>query len=654
MKPFPLRHLHLDFHTSEHIKGVGANFSPQAFAQTLKSAHVNSVNLFARCWHGHIYYDSPNFPERRHPQLTRNLLKEQLKACREAGITPIIYVAGQMDYYSSLHHPEWVAQTPEGCVSNGSGKGQGWFEPGFRRSLTLNSPFGDFLKAQVKELLELFEFDGFWFDGVSALDDSSKWTREQMLAKGLNPSDRDARLRFGREVADTFMAEMSALIRTRSPEKSIFYNEGHIDPSIRSSLASFTHLEVESLPGDVWGYDHFPLTGRFVRTLGKPWLGMTAKFHTGWADLHSYKTKAALEYECMQMLALGAGCSVGDQLHPRGEPIATTYNLIGSVYEQVAAKEAWCFGAKAISEIAVLLQPKPGEMLPQACLGALKILQAGAQQFDFVDGQADLSAYKLVVLPDEAVLGEALLAKLEAFLAGGGKLLASYRVGLVGENFALKYGVNFIGDAPYSPNFIRIKPGFETGLEPTEYVMYEGGLEVTLNEGEVLAETVRPYFNRSYRHFHSHRHAPSSGEVGGPAAVQNGNLVYFSHPIFSIYAESSPAWCEALVLSAIARLLPQPLVQHSGPSTLQIHATELRGDLVLHLLHYVPQRKGPKLEVIDDVIPLFDIELRVRASDASAVQLVPQEEPLAFTRDGGTILFRVPELRGHQTVHIGR
>ena len=44
-KPMRYRQIHLDFHTSEHIPGVGAAFDPEQFAGTFKAAHVNSVTI---------------------------------------------------------------------------------------------------------------------------------------------------------------------------------------------------------------------------------------------------------------------------------------------------------------------------------------------------------------------------------------------------------------------------------------------------------------------------------------------------------------------------------------------------------------------------------------------------------------------------------
>ncbi len=47
MSTFPIdlrfRQIHLDFHTSEAITGIGSDFDADEFGATLDSAHVNSI-----------------------------------------------------------------------------------------------------------------------------------------------------------------------------------------------------------------------------------------------------------------------------------------------------------------------------------------------------------------------------------------------------------------------------------------------------------------------------------------------------------------------------------------------------------------------------------------------------------------------------------
>ena len=47
--------VHLDFHTSPDIEGVGARFSKEKFTKTIKDAKIDSMTVFAKCHHGYTY-----------------------------------------------------------------------------------------------------------------------------------------------------------------------------------------------------------------------------------------------------------------------------------------------------------------------------------------------------------------------------------------------------------------------------------------------------------------------------------------------------------------------------------------------------------------------------------------------------------------------
>ena len=106
--------MHLDFHTSGLIGGVGVHFNPDEFADTLALAHVDSITCFARCHHGYNYYDTRLFPERRHPQMDGALLPRQIDACHKRGIRVPIYATIQWDHFTAQAHPEWLVLDDEG------------------------------------------------------------------------------------------------------------------------------------------------------------------------------------------------------------------------------------------------------------------------------------------------------------------------------------------------------------------------------------------------------------------------------------------------------------------------------------------------------------------------------------------------------------
>ena len=72
---------------------------------------------------------------------------------------------------------------------------------------------------------------------------------------------------------------------------------------------------------------------------------------------------------------------------------------------------------------------------------------------------------------------------------------------------------------------------------------------------------------------------------------------------------------------------------------------------MLHLLHYIPERRGQAFDVIEDVIPIFDLSISVRNDmGIEKVLAVPSGVELESRKRDGRIEFTLPELSGHQMV----
>jgi hypothetical protein len=182
------------------------------------------------------------------------------------------------------------------------------------------------------------------------------------------------------------------------------------------------------------------------------------------------------------------------------------------------------------------------------------------------------------------------------------------------------------------------------------------GLEVTAESGStVLAKGILPYFYRTYKHFCSHRQTPSSGKPGYDAIVRNGNVIYFAHPIFRQYHQNAPRWCKVLLKNAMEMLLGDFLLRHDGPSTLlaTINEQPAENRWVVHLLHYIPERRSKDIDVIEDVIPLHQVRLSVKTDrPVREVRCVPDGAVLEHASADGRVEFTVPVINGHQMVSL--
>ncbi|MBQ7455515.1 MAG: beta-galactosidase trimerization domain-containing protein, partial [Clostridia bacterium] len=398
----------------------------------------------------------------------------------------------------------------------------------------------------------------------------------------------------------------------------------------------------------------------YVRTLDKAFLGMTGKFHTTWGEFGGFKHPNALIYETGLSLACSACCSVGDQLHPSGEMNMSTYRLIGAAYEQVEKKEPWCRGAVNEADIAVLsceavLGSGRGGFGTESNTGANRILLEGKHLFDFIDEQADFSRYKLLVLPDQILLGDALAARLNGYIAQGGRVLLTGLSGLNRDRtgFALDVGADFAGLSPFRPDYMI--PRFAMMNGETAYVMYAPGVALQNVRGEVLCDRQAPYFNRSWAHFSSHQHTPNDVAAPlSPAAVLNGRVAYIGWNVFEDYATKGELHVKELALHAVERLLgDERRVRTSLPDRGIVTVTKQEGRSVVHLLFAHTTVRGQGIEVIEDAVPLCGVAVDLRVDfEPKRVSLAPQGDELPFQYDRGRVRFTVPKVLLHQMVAV--
>jgi hypothetical protein len=428
-------------------------------------------------------------------------------------------------------------------------------------------------------------------------------------------------------------------------------------------MNDFTHLEIESLPGGFWGYDHFPMYARYYQNWGTEILAMTGRFHTSWGDFGGLRNRAALEFECFQGLAHGAKISIGDQLHPRGRLDKAVYQRIGEVYAEVEKREQWVEGSTTTAEIGVITSSGAlgvrGDRVASGDVGVLHVLEQLKHQFMFLDNSSDLSPFQVVILPDTLTMDEGLAERLRTFLSYGGKLIVTGQAGvnLTRGDYLLAHemGAHYAGLAQFTPDYLALADEISTGIEPMFHACELQGVNLDVEPGvTVLAYSGASYFNRTWEHFCSHQYTPMSHVSEEPVIVQNGSVLTIARPLFSEYAESAKSVHKKVIANCISRLLPAPRVRnHNLPSTAIVTVRKLRNDLIVHLLHYVHQRRGRVLDVIEDVIPLHNVEIELRANhQPTDVRLVPEDQSLQWSYTDGYIKLQIPVINGYQIVQI--
>ena len=661
------RQVHLDFHTSPNIPKIGAEFDKNHWQKTLKDAHINSITCFATCHHGWSYFDTKT--GKKHPNLDFDLLRAQFDACKEIDVNVPIYITAGVHNMIADEHPEWREVDCNGQYA-------GWtsrvLDPGFK-DLCFNSPYLDFLCSHIREVCEEFpNCDGIFLDIIHQAQCCCKWCLKDMLENGYDPGKEEDRIKFAEKSLLKYYKATTETVRNFDPEMPIYHNTGHLQRGNREILNYYSHVELESLPTGGWGYDHFPMAAKYCKNLKYDYLGMTGKFHTTWGEFGGFKHPNALKYECAAMLAFGSKCSVGDQLHPNGNLDQSTYDLIGTAYKDVKEKEEWCNNTENIADVGILSSismENKATMDDPADVGATRALLEANILFEIIDSEMNFDKYKVLILPDEINITPKLEEKINKYLEIGGKLLLSGRSGLNNDcsDFIFDVGAKLEGISEYSPNFILPVKVSSPEYIKTPFVMYSPNYRIKSTGATSLGDVYDPYFNRSYKHFCSHQHTPYKPEPSGySSGVSSGNIVYLAHPVFSLYKSYGATVYRDYIIKCLNILLNDKTVTSNLPSTSRISLMKQDSEkrYVLHLLYANIiarggvdlkvgsfSEKGKKFEIIEDLLPLHDIELELNLDEKiKKVTLEPQGEEILFDICGDKVKIAIKKFTCHQMV----
>ncbi len=646
---FKFRQVHLDFHTSPDINEIGVKFNKDEWQQTLIDAHVDSITVFSKCHHGYSFH--PSNVNEQHPHLKFDLLKAQLDACAEIGVKAPVYISAGFDEKDAAAHPEWLHHD-----KNAGAEHYNFSNPGYHL-LCLNTSYLDKLLAEIEEVMVNYNPCEIFLDIVGERVCYCAKCRADMKKLGFNYLKDEDAIEFGKIVYRNYLDKVYQIVKKHNPETAVYQNSGHLSIGRRDLVDTLEHFELESLPTGGWGYDHFPMSASYARTFRENYLGMTGKFHGTWGEFGGFKHPNALIYETSLSLAQGAGCSIGDQMHPEGKLNPSTFKLIGKAYKQVEEKEPWCKGAKNVADVGVLSVESRGYSRyseeTRADIGANRILLESKRLYNFIDDQEDFSKYKLIIMPDYIRFDSSLKEKVENYLKCGGKILLSGKSGLDNcDRFAVDVGANYVSVNEYNPTYLL--PCFETVNGTTEYVLRSEFNRFENIDADVYAYAQNPYFNRTAVHFCSHQHAPNNRADTYPAAIIKGNVAYIGWNAFKAYADFGDYHIKELLTHSIEMLLADDsaITVENLPDRGVVTLTEQGDRKIIHLLFAHTTKRGLDTEVIEDIVPVFNIEVTLKVNKPKRVVLVPQNVDIEFLYENGKLKFTVPELYIHQMISI--
>jgi len=647
----PTRQVHLDFHTSPDIPGIGKHFSKENFQAALKAGNLESITVFAKCHHGLCYY--PTKVGTMHPELDFDLTGAMVDAAHEIGVRAPVYIPLGWSHLDAMEHPEWISKNPDGSDKTTKSFREitdpdapmgyvSW------QLLCLNDgPYAQYIYDLTEEICQRYPvLDGLFYDicfnGKSCF---CPHCQAAMTALGMDPTSETDAEEYYRQSRIRLMQKCGEILHKYHPDATIFFNGG-ADIHRPEYLPYETHYELEDLPTAWAGYDKFPLRAQFFRNTGKRYIGMTGKFHLDWGEFGGLKTKEALTYEVATMAIYGAGASVGDHMHPDGEMELQTYENIGHAYRYLEKIAPYCYGGEPVQNLGICLSGTQ-----DADEGLSRILLENQQDYGVVENW-NFDRFETVIIPHGLVLEDAPLQKLKAYLAKGGKLLVMGDALVKDGAFQIDTGLTYLGEPEFDCDYISCRNPGDT-LPHTPILCYKPGCRTAPAGADILGDMLTPYFSRTYNHYCGHKNTPQDKNAPTyPAIAKNANVVYLCHDLPSQYYTTGAVFHKRYFMYALG-LLHESLFQVQGLGS-QGRVTVIEqpdnNRYCVNMVYAAPVKRG-KAEIIEDLLPVYNIRCSLKTDKTiHAVSLPLTGEQLSFCQEDGIVSFTVPELTCHTSV----
>ncbi len=642
-----------DFHTMPAQPDVGLNFDADDFAKRLERCGVDYTVFHARCNLGTAYYNTR--VGIRHPSLKYDLFGKLTEACKRRNIAVTAYFNVGLSHEEGLLHRDWLVLTPDGYtylpdrMSN------------FMRRMCYNTPYADHLIEMIREVVSQYPISGLFLDCMGVHQCVGVECVREMKKQGMDwndPRQREtfalaSQLKLAKRIRDAALAIKPGLL--------LYFNGVGFED--QQDIGSY--LEFECLPTGGWGYEMLPVYSRYLRNLGKPVLNMTGRFHRSWGDFGGIRTEASLEYDCITGLANCMGSCVGDHWHPRGEANVAVFDLIERVYDHLHPLDPWLKDATAECDMAVVAtKPRFGNAL----YGSTRLLGELKQQFDIVTEKSRWGRYRTLILPDYTYLTAGLKQKIENHIKDGGNLIASGwsgldpdKKGFVLPEWGLDRGSDEENQAAQSgsiyanvPFYFRTGPEISAGMPDMPVNCYMPGLKVIPREGtKTLAKVVAPYFKWHWDGEHHFFYLPPDKEIDQPFVTRNGNVVHIARPVFTAYHEFAPVPVRQMIGNILGILNPDPLVRTTNlPSFARVTVTKQPGRRMVYVTGYVPERRGARIDMIEDIIEMRDvsISLKLDGRNPKKVYTAPSRTEIPFTVKDGYATAVLPPVKGWTVV----
>ncbi len=675
----------VDMHIDDWNDAFLAKFDATRYVTLLKQAKVQTAMIYANSSVGLCYW--PTTTGRMHRNLNgRDILGELLGLCNSESISTVVYYSAIFNNWAYDEHPQWRTVDLEGGHSR---------DPGKRPLLTNryglccpNSiPHRDFIKAQLTELVETYEFNGMYLDMsfwpvVCYCDDCHRRYATEIGGNIPEQIDWDdpSWTEFQAKRID-WMAEysfdLSNHVKALSDGLSVQHNYAL---ALYSWLLGIDHTSADA--HDYLGGDRFDgyIDQSFVCKL---YYNLTRNFPTEYHTSRCYpdlfehttlKSEDILRSHTYLALAHNTAFLFIDGIDPDGSLNPAVYQRVGKVFGESQRFEPY-LGGTLVEDVAIYFSfnskidlDKSGsrallyvgdiieDPIPhiESAMATTAALKESHCPFGVITKKliANLSKYGTVVLPSIDRFDDEEIAAFSEYVRNGGHLFLSGA--RAAEHFGTVLGVKCLRMTEetltyFSPTtagagiFRDADEGVAISVHAPQAVV-----EV-LEPVSVLATMLLPYtVPHDGTRFAAIHSDPPGVHTQHPSIIAKrvgrGSIMWSSFGLERIDNEPH----RSIFLDLLKCGHPEPLSFRSdAPPDVEITLFE-QPDNKRHILHLINLQERRRVLPVRD----FSVAVNLRHRQVGRVLLLPDVTPLEYQIDDHWVKIRIDELTIYQMLAI--
>ncbi|MBE6928693.1 MAG: hypothetical protein E7463_00300 [Ruminococcaceae bacterium] len=663
----------IDMHIPDWDPAFFSQIDPKDYVAKLKTANVDTAYIYTTSCVGLC-----NFPTKvgkMHEGLHgRDIIREITDGCREVGIRPVLYI----NFWSKWAYdtyPEWRSIAPDGRVSGDYMFGQ----PGRYGMCCLNSPYGEYFRSLVRELMAGYETDGLWIDMIlwRTLCTCPHCRRRFLEETGHElPDTIDMGdpvfvqyLRKREEWVLEFFESIQAIVHAKNPDAAVVCNSTYYPSAVLGMSLDYAQ-STEYITGDSNLGPERSFEAKFFNnvTRNHPFEFLCSVMDPQLSEHSMLKTEDHMLQLMTSCLAHNGRNGFIDAIDPSGTLNPAVYEHMRRVCEVTDRYIPFLEpGMEMCADVAIytnfsnvtspsddgkpLHDPWRSDSNTATRNAAARMVEHNIP-FDVITPLQlhRLSDFRTIVLPDAYVLEDAEIAALRAYVENGGTLYASGRCAIC-DNLGGKdpagrlrdvLGVTITGETSEKLTYIRpedgtdILPGY-TASHPLSCRSFQTLVEASADT-KVLGRLTLPWVHpEDTTKFASAISNPPGRHMDNPSLCIHpygkGTVIYSAAPIENLTGRDH----SALFARILHRLTGEDLAFTSDaphPVEIVVYRQKESGNYVINLTNSLLP-----------VLTLPDITLRVRIPEPiKSLYTAPDRRGVPYTREGDYIRITLPRM----------